>query len=308
MFIAPSNNDATTSISGILKVIAQKGDQVTFRDIYEQIWLPKKRSTISSWKQEARRIESILLPAIGDIPVKDITPQVVIPCLVPYENKLPTLQRLCMRVNEVMNFALCADLIDRNRCAKMRVIYPHHRSIHVPTLAPSQLPLLFYELSHPQPPKRVPPIWFSLLVLYQLYAMARCHEVVNLKWEYFHDDVIIMPPEIMKGRRPHRIWLCPEMVEVMKIVYVLSESNPSWRRSPYVFNFTTTVTGHTHPQHFTKWLWQSSLAGMVTPHGLRSTGRTWLRDAGCPHEVGEDFLSHVYGSPRQRELIYVLTI
>jgi integrase len=292
----PENDDP--NFTSMLCALAKKGEAATFRDVYECIWLPRKRATISSWKPEARRIENVLLPKLGDIPLKDITPQMVIPCLADYENKIPSLQRLCMRVNEIMNYGLCADLIDRNRCEKMRVIYPHRKSDHQPTIPASELPTFFSVLTL-NDDKGPLPIWFKLMVIYQLYSMARCNEVVGLKWEYIHEDTIVIPAEQMKGRRPHRIWLCPEMMEVMKILYVLGRD----KKSPYVFPFSKSVTGHVHPQCFTKWIQHSSLGGMVIPHGLRATGRTWLRDMGCSNEIGEDFLSHVYGTPTERAYI-----
>lgn len=293
-------SDNNPTVSSFFKTIAEKGDQVTFKDIYEQIWIPKKKSTIVSWKTEGRLIRNVLIPAIGDIPIKDITPQKVMPCLEPYEKKIPTLQRLCMRLNEILNFALCADLIDRNRCAKMRVIYPHRKTDHLATISASELPV-FFKLVSDNDGKTPLKMWFKLMILYQLYAMARCIEVVNLKWSYIKDDVITIPANCMKGRREHRIWLCPEMMEVFKLLYILAQKEK--KKSEYVFCFTSSVTGHVHVQHFTKWLQHSSMGSIVSPHGFRSTGRTWLRDIGCPTEVGEDFLAHVYGSETERSYI-----
>lgn len=287
-------------VTELLKIIAQKGDDVTFGDLYHTIWLPKKKATISSWLHEARMIEKNLLPFIGDIPIKKLTPKDVIPALAPFESKIPTLQRLCMRVNEIINYAMCADLVDRNTCAKMRVIYPHQKQGHMPTLPHSELPIFFNVLDTNDGREPVKP-WFKLLVLYQLYSMGRCNEVVNLRWSWIDPvtNIITIPAEQMKGRRPHRIWLCPEMVEIFKVIFVMQNHN----QSDFVFNFSTDPEYHVHRQYFARWLQKTTLGGLCTPHGLRSTGRTWLRDVGCPHEVGEDFLAHVYGTPTERAYI-----
>ena len=292
------SNDSTFSTALLLQSLHEKGDLITFADVYHGIWLPKKKATISSWKTEASRIEKILLPVIGHIPVKELTPSIIFPYLQKYENKLPTLQRLMMRVNEIMNFAVCADLVDRNRCSTMQVIYPHKKTDHMATISANELPHFFYVLNTNDNKKPLPQ-WFKLFVLFHLYSMGRCKEVASLKWEYINGDTITIPASEMKGRRDHRIWLCPDMIDLLKKIYYMTKD----RKNEYVFNFGRSQEKHIHKQVFAKWLWGSSLKGKLTPHGLRSTARTWLRDQGCPNEVGEDFLAHVYGSPTERSYI-----
>lgn len=280
-----------------LELLEEKGENITFADVYYGIWLPKKKATIASWYVESRRIEKILLPAIGNVPIKDLSPKMIFPYLTPYENKLPTLQRLTMRINEIMNFAMCADIIDRNRCASMKIIYPHGKSEHMASIPYNDLPMFFriLDTNDGKPPM---PQWFKLFVLYHLYSMGRCGEVACLKWEYIKNDVITIPADQMKGRRPHRIWLCSDMIELFKKVYHMTPN-----RNEYVFNFGKAKDHHVHRQMLAKWIWQSSLKGKLTPHGLRSTARSWLKDQGCPHEVGEDFLAHVHGSPTERSYL-----
>ena len=58
-----------------LELLEEKGENITFADVYYGIWLPKKKATIASWYVESRRIEKILLPAIGNIPIKDLSPK-----------------------------------------------------------------------------------------------------------------------------------------------------------------------------------------------------------------------------------------
>lgn len=285
------------STAVLLKSLSEKGGDITFGDVYRGIWLPLKKATISSWYPEARRIENVLLPAIGNVPVRDLTPKMIFPYLSRFENKLPTLQRLVMRINEIMNYAVCADLIDRNRCSTMKVIYPHQKTTHMATISANDLPHFFHVLNSNDGKEPLPP-WFKLFVLYHLYSMGRCNEVAALKWEYIKGDTITIPAECMKGRREHRIWLCPDMIDLLKKIYHMTP-----KRNEYVFNFMRSREHHVHRQLFAKWLCQSSLRGKLTPHGLRSTARTWLRDQGCPHEVGEDFISHVHGTPTERSYI-----
>ena len=53
-------------------------------------------------------------------------------------------------------------------------------------------------------------------------------------------------------------------------------------------------------QHLSKWLLSTPLKGRLCHHGLRATGRTWMRDEGVPHEVAEDALAHVSISQTER--------
>ena len=71
------------------------------------------------------------------------------------------------------------------------------------------------------------------------------------------------------------------------------------RRSVYVWCFGRGNT-HINKQHLSKWLNSTSLNGKLCHHGLRATGRTWLRDNNVPHEVAEDCLAHLSGSATER--------
>lgn len=42
---------------------------------------------------------------------------------------------------------------------------------------------------------------------------------------------------------------------------------------------------------------------MLCHHGLRATGRTWMRDQGVAHEVAEDALAHVTMTQTERAYI-----
>ena len=44
------SNDSTFSTALLLQSLHEKGDLITFADVYHGIWLPKKKATISSWK------------------------------------------------------------------------------------------------------------------------------------------------------------------------------------------------------------------------------------------------------------------
>ena len=70
-------------------------------------------------------------------------------------------------------------------------------------------------------------------------------------------------------------------------------------RSVYVWCFGR-GNSKVNKQYLSKWLNNSSLNGVLCHHGLRATGRTWMRDQKVPHEVAEDAIAHVSGTSYER--------
>lgn len=88
--------------------------------------------------------------------------------------------------------------------------------------------------------------------------------------------------------------ICPEVLAMLNFAKTLRK-----HRSAYIWCFGRS----NHPinkQCLSKWLNSTSLNGKLCHHGLRATGRTWLRDTNVPHEVAEDCLAHLSGSATER--------
>lgn len=256
---------------------------LTLRDAYK-LWQFKKKGHISSYTEECQRIELHLMPKL-----EEITAPVVFNLLLNLqdEGKLPTLKRALMRLNEILELSVCAGLLEHNPCRKLSRAFSQHQPVNRAFIPANRLNELFVLLIGM-------PLWFHCYVIFAVYSMLRPVECSSVKWSWLKDDVLILPSDIMKKRRVHRVPICPEMIKLLNFAKKLRK-----RRSVYVWCFGRGNT-HINKQHLSKWLNGTPLNGKLCHHGLRATGRTWLRDNNVSHEVAEDCLAHLSGSATER--------
>lgn len=192
-----------------------------------------------------------------------------------------------MRLNEILELSVCAGLLEHNPCRKLSRAFSQHQPVNRAFIPANRLNELFVLLIGM-------PMWFHCYVLFAVYSMLRPVECSSVKWSWIKDDALILPSDIMKKRRVHRVPICPEMIKLLNFAKTLRK-----RRSMYVWCFGRGNT-HISKQHLSKWLNGTPLNGKLCHHGLRATGRTWLRDSNVPHEVAEDCLAHLSGSATER--------
>jgi len=193
-----------------------------------------------------------------------------------------------MRLNEILELCVAAGLLEYNPCRKLSRLFANHQPVSQPFIPASRLSELFACLKDQ-------PTWFHCYLLWAVYSLLRPVECSSVKWSWIEGDVLTLPAEIMKKRRIHRVPLVPD---VIKLLY-LAKSLSRHKRKDVVWSF-----GHSgnaiNKQHISKWLNSTPLNGQLCHHGLRATGRTWMRDMHIPHEVAEDALAHIVGSATER--------
>ena len=259
---------------------------VTFADAYK-LWRSKKRGKIVSFESECSRIERYLLPKLGKLELEEVTAPVALNALMPLSNKLPTLKRVLMRLNETLDLSVCAGLIEHNPCRRLGKLFAEHRTAHRPYIPATRLGELFSLLTDK-------PLWFHCYVLWAVFSLLRPVECCAVRWSWIEDDVITLPPEIMKKRRRHRVPLPPDVIKLLSLV-----KSERKRRSSYVWCFGRSGTP-LNKQYLSKFLNSSTLKGQLCHHGLRATGRTWMRDQGVAWEIAEDALAHLSGTSTER--------
>ena len=269
-----------------LKIRPSKG--LTFMDGFK-LWKNKKRGDLVSYNDEVERINKHLVPYLGKLKLEDITAPIALNVLIKLETKLPTLKRCLMRLNEILELSVCAGLLHQNPCRKLSRVFALHTPINRPFIPASDLHLLFAELNTKKAPE-----WFRCYVLFAVYSLLRPVECSSVRWDWIKYDILTIPQELMKKRRPHRVPLCPQVLALLEHTKKLRK-----KRSIYIWPFGRHGT-KINKQYLAKWLNNSSFKGKLCHHGLRATGRTWMRDEGVLREVAEDALAHVSGSQYER--------
>lgn len=258
---------------------------ITLNDAFK-LWKSKKKK-LSSYYDECQRIERHLLPDLGKLPLEKITAPVAFNHLLKIQKTLPTLRRILMRLNEMLDLAVYAGLLENNPCRGLSRAFAQHQAVNRPFIPAARIGELFSACKDCDE-------WFRLYVLWAVYSLLRPVECASIKWSWIDKDTLTLPAEIMKKRREHRVPVCPEILKLLRRVKELRK-----HRSVYIWAFGR--GGHViNKQHLTKWLCTTALKGQLCHHGLRATGRTWMRDQGIAHEVAEDALAHLSGSITER--------
>lgn len=281
------------------KIFKRKKKKITFRDAYECLWKPKKKGILVTYKQTCSYLERWVLPKLGKLKLKKITPMLVAETVQPLakEKKFITIKACLMRINEILELCVCVGILKYNRCKKIQKLFPVPKSTPHNYINAKYLHLLFLEvLKSFQYRKKS---WFLPYVLFHVYSMLRPNEVASIKWEYIdiQENKLTIPAYLMKKRREFSLHIHPE---VMKLLQKIRKDYPS--KDNWVFPFNRNGK-HISKQYLAKWLHDSNLRDKLSPHGLRSTARTFLKDINCPYEIAEDCLSHLQGTKTNRAYI-----
>lgn len=277
------------------------------------IYLEIKGSELSNAKHRQQwhsTLREYAFPAIGTMPVAQITPQDVLRVLRPiWAEKAPTAMRLRQRIEAVLSWATAAGHRAGDNPARwqgnLRELLPRPRSVdlmrHHPAIAIKDLPAWYAALCQ-QSGTAAQALRFLAL------TVARSGEVRGAAWDEMDLDAGIwtIPASRMKTGRDHRVPLSAAALEII-------QSSPRAQSSPYVFpavrggplsdvaiakvmkDLQAAAESAGHPG----WLDPRSKRPAV-PHGLRSSFRDWAAEAGIDRDLAELALAHTVGSAVER--------
>lgn len=259
------------------------------RDAFK-LWCGLKKGRIVSYEAERRRLEKYVMGPIGSRQIDEISAPLVIQTvrIIEDDGHQATLKRVLMRVREIMDLAVCAGYIRHNPIDRVSKVFAPAVVTPMPSVDWKALPevmAVFVEA-----PRRT-----QLLFLWALASMLRPVETVKVRWDWIEDDVLTIPSEEMKKRKPHRVPITPFMRRILEAARGVSP-HP---RSPFIW-CGRSAGKHMSEQTITKYLRSSALNGRLVGHGLRSIGRSWLADHDAPYEAAEACLAHATGSKVSR--------
>ena len=237
--------------------------------------------------QVLRFLDSYINPVIGQKSLAEVRPADVL-VIVNGLRKTPTTADRCrVIVQQVFNYAIRNLVAESNPAIAVRgaVVVPpktHHRHLSEPELA-----RFWRELNKQQGTSAVVVYAAKLLA----YTMARKSELRLAKWAEFDMDKGIwnVPAERMKMRKPHRVYLPKQAVELLRALHQMTG------HGEYLFpmRFKGGVgrpMGDVTLNHMFGRL--DFGVPEFAPHGLRGTAATLLRENGFGRDVVELLLAH----------------
>lgn len=270
----------TTSDEARAKEISSQ----TLKQVYEA-WFMLKQAEIKNWRDISSRFENHILPKLGNKRFASILPLDVQECLKPLviAGKLETIKRICIWLKQVEDYAFNAGIIETLRLQKISKLFRRPAAEHRPALEPAELPE-FFKMVQASPKTTVQT--FSLLKV-AFYTLLRPGEYTLMKWSWIHDDVIEVPAESMKMKRPHRVPISTQLKSVL---------NELPRRGEFVFYSASASDGHVSLGCLGVYLKRIGYKNRLTAHGIRSVGRTWMSENKISFDVAELCLAHSVGS------------
>ena len=251
-------------------------------------WLEVKKSTVSVGHAEDswRSLEIHIFPRLGQVPIHKITAIKAIDTIKPIAAKgsLETVKRLCQRLNEIMIYAVNTGLIVINPLAGISKAFQSPVKKHLPTLKPEQLPMLMNTLSFASIK-----ITTRCLIEWQLHTMVRSSEAAGTLWGEIDFDNALwsIPADRMKKKKPHRVPLSPQCLELLEVMKPISS------HTQYVFPSDRNLRKPTNSQTANMALKRMGFANTLVAHGLRSLASTTLNERGFDADVIEATLAHI---------------
>nr|WP_249434144.1 integrase arm-type DNA-binding domain-containing protein [Enterobacter roggenkampii] len=264
---------------------------VQLNNTFQAVALEWHGTKVSRWSEgyASDIIEAFnkdIFPYIGQLPVNDIKPLVLLNVLRRMESRGATekAKKVRQRCSEVFRYAIVTGRAEYNPAADLTSAMSGHESKHYPFLTVEELPDFFKALSsYTGSPLVV--LAARLLIL----TGVRTGELRGAFWSEFDLDKAVweIPAERMKMKRPHLVPLSTQALEIVQQLKVITGQYPlvfPRRNDP-----RKTMSEASINQVFKR----IGYKGKVTGHGFRHTMSTILHEEGFNTAWIETQLAHV---------------
>ncbi|MFP6558223.1 tyrosine-type recombinase/integrase [Paraburkholderia sp. B3] len=229
-------------------------------------------------------LDRFVWPDIGSKALEDVKPAHVLAIIEQRRETPNTAENVRVLIQQVYNYAIQKLLVESNPalplCGVIRVPKAeHHRHLNESELG------AFWRALGKQ--GAYPSTTAAARLL--MYSMCRKVEVLRAKWREFDIDKAQwdIPAERMKSRRPHRVYLSGQALELLAVQRALTGDGEYV--FPSAFRAVVPMADATL-NHLFKRL--DFGVPEFSPHGTRGTAATLLREHGFGRDVVELLLAH----------------
>ena len=231
-------------------------------------------------------LEADAFPALGDLPIREITPPMVIEVIRAVESRgaLDVASRVLQRTSSIFRFAIQTGRATYNPASDMRGVLKTRKVEHRSTISQGELPEFLKKLdSYSGDP--ITKLALRLIIL----TFVRTGELRGARWEEFDVDQREwrIPAERMKMRSPHIVPLSPQALAVLEELQPLTGHFdllfPSQRDHQRPISENTLLYA----------LYRLGYHKRATVHRFRALASTILNETGFRPDVIERQLAHV---------------
>lgn len=258
----------------------------TFERICRALFKVKSASLTKKYAaQSLQRIELHVLPALGAMPITEITiPDVVsVVEAVAEKGTVETAHWVKQIISQTFRHAAQRGICQFNPAADMRNLLPKTEEKHFPCLPVSELPELLQKMQAYNGDLLTRSA-FHLLAL----TFVRTTELIAARWAEIDLDRCewSIPKERMKMRRPHLVPLSKQAIRYFKELHKVTGDRE------FVFFSARCTSKHISNGAVLSALRRMGYQGRMSGHGFRALASTILNEKGYPPDVIERQLAH----------------
>jgi integrase len=253
---------------------------LSWAETYGARWTESHRARVVA------SLEADAFSALGDLPIKEITPPMVLSVIRAVESRgaLDVASRVLQRTSAIFRYAIQTGRAIYNPAADMKGVLKTRKVEHRSTITRGELPDFLKKLdSYPGDP--ITKLALRLIIL----TFVRTGELRGARWEEFDVDQgeWRIPAERMKMRSPHIVPLSPQALAVIDELRPLTGQFdllfPSQRDQQRPISENTLLYA----------LYRLGYHKRATVHGFRALASTILNETGFRPDVIERQLAHV---------------
>ena len=275
-------------------VVREKGP--TFAEMYQVVTENRSKNwqTLGTAANWSRMFENDVLPAIGGMPVADITIQDIRDIVEPHWNGRGSKGYLARQnIESVFAWAVGNGYRLDNPAAKLKALLAKVRTIvkHHPSLPYREAPAAMVDWQELQIRKPV-----KLAGLFMILTVLRLSEATRVTWGEIDlsERIWRVPAERMKGRKVHTVPLSDQVCEILNYAKAPTNGEDSLIFTVVDRNGCTRHPNQDMVSAAIDRLGRKSADGQpIVAHGFRRTFRVWaIERARAPREVCEAALAH----------------
>jgi len=248
-------------------------------------WLENNTQwTTRSRHQRTKLLERDVFPAIGSVPIKNVTPLEVLTLLKLIEKRAPSMAVLANQaISGIYRLAVSTLRADSDLTGSIRDSLQPLQTTHHQPLKLREIPAFFLALDN-DVGSFINKIAMQMLFL----TLVRTVEVLGARWDEFDLDnaLWVIPKERMKMSEAHTVPLATQTIELLDRLHSVSG------KREHLFPSREKPTKPASKGVLWKMTNRMGYAGKFSPHGVRATGSTILNELGHRSDVIEYQLAH----------------
>lgn len=271
--------------------------QIDAANTYEVIAREWHQHNLEKWSRNhadtvMRRLELYMFPAIGKLPIRDITAPILLTALRGIEKRkaFEVARRSLQMSSQIFRYAIVTGRADRDIAVDLRGALKPFQRTNYAAMEIKDLPDFIRRLDRNE--ARLFP-QTRLAVELMMLTFVRTSELIKAKWSEIDLDeaVWIIPAARMKMRKEH---IVPLSTQSIAILCQLKEINPN---RDYIFPSQKNPRSHMSNNTILMALGRMGYRGIHTGHGFRALAMSTIKERlHYRHEVVDRQLAHAPGN------------